>query len=114
MAEMTVDEFVQTKVLPELQPVVAMIRELMRGIRAQGEGADQLRDTGLPGETDHRGDQPDQEGYHLCLFTRGADGGQVQAAAWGGEELEAREDQDGGGGEQGGAEVLYPAGVGAG
>ena len=27
---MTVDEFVQTRVLPELQPVVALIRELMR------------------------------------------------------------------------------------
>ena len=27
---MTVDEFVKSKVLPELQPVVAMLRELMR------------------------------------------------------------------------------------
>jgi hypothetical protein len=27
---MTVDEFVKTKVLPEFQPVVAMVRELMR------------------------------------------------------------------------------------
>ncbi len=27
---MTVDEFVKTRVLPELQPVVAMLRELMR------------------------------------------------------------------------------------
>ena len=30
MAEMTVDEFVQAKVLPELQPVVALIREMMK------------------------------------------------------------------------------------
>jgi hypothetical protein len=30
MAEMTVDDFVRTKVLPELQPIVAMIRELMK------------------------------------------------------------------------------------
>ena len=30
MPEMTVDDFVRTKVLPELQPVVAMIRELMK------------------------------------------------------------------------------------
>ena len=28
--EMTVDDFVQTKVLPEFRPVVAMIRELMK------------------------------------------------------------------------------------
>ena len=30
MDEMTVDDFVKTKVLPELQPIVATIRELMR------------------------------------------------------------------------------------
>jgi hypothetical protein len=30
MEDMTVDEFVRTRVLPELQPVVAMIRELMK------------------------------------------------------------------------------------
>src|SRR5512139_4045819 len=30
MAELSVDDFVKTKVLPELQPVVAMIRELMK------------------------------------------------------------------------------------
>ena len=30
MKQMTVDEFVRTKVLPELRPVVAMMRELMK------------------------------------------------------------------------------------
>ena len=30
MGEMTVDEFVQTRVLPEFHPVVALIRELMK------------------------------------------------------------------------------------
>jgi len=30
MAKMTVDEFIQAKVLPELHPVVAMIRGLMK------------------------------------------------------------------------------------
>jgi hypothetical protein len=30
MSDITVDEFVATRVLPELQPVVAMIRELMK------------------------------------------------------------------------------------
>jgi hypothetical protein len=30
MEKMTVDDFVKTKVLPELQPIVAMIRELMK------------------------------------------------------------------------------------
>jgi hypothetical protein len=30
MAELTVDDFVSTKVLPELQPIVSMIRELMK------------------------------------------------------------------------------------
>ena len=30
MANMTVDDFVKTKVLPEFRPVVAMIRELMK------------------------------------------------------------------------------------
>ena len=30
MEKMTVDDFVITKVLPELQPIVAMIRELMK------------------------------------------------------------------------------------
>ena len=30
METMTVDQFVETKVLPEFRPVVAMIRELMR------------------------------------------------------------------------------------
>jgi uncharacterized protein YdhG (YjbR/CyaY superfamily) len=30
MKQMTVDEFVRTKVLPELRPVVGMIRELMK------------------------------------------------------------------------------------
>jgi len=30
MEKMTVDDFVKTKVLPEFQPVVALIRELMR------------------------------------------------------------------------------------
>jgi hypothetical protein len=29
MNEMTVDDFVKTRVLPELQPIVAMLRELM-------------------------------------------------------------------------------------
>ena len=30
MKKMTVDDFVKTKVLPEFQPIVAMIRELMK------------------------------------------------------------------------------------
>jgi hypothetical protein len=30
MEKMTVDDFVKTKVLPEFQPIVAMIRELMK------------------------------------------------------------------------------------
>lgn len=30
MSEITVDDFVQTRVLPEFHPVVAMIRELMK------------------------------------------------------------------------------------
>ncbi len=37
MEKVTVDDFVQTKVLPQLQPIVEMIRELMKEYAPQAE-----------------------------------------------------------------------------
>ena len=45
MEKMSVDEFVQAKVLPELQPVVGMIRELMKECAPQAE---ELISYGIP------------------------------------------------------------------
>jgi hypothetical protein len=45
MERMTVDEFVQSRVLPEFRPVVAMIRELMRECAPQ---AQELVSYGIP------------------------------------------------------------------
>jgi hypothetical protein len=45
MDKMNVDDFVKTKVLPELQPVVAMIRELMKECAPQ---ATELISYGIP------------------------------------------------------------------
>ncbi len=67
MPEMTVDDFVRTKVLPELQPVVAMIRELMI---ESAPGVQEIISYGNPrlqSETDHCSNQPDQERHHLFL-----------------------------------------------
>ncbi|RPI34107.1 MAG: DUF1801 domain-containing protein [Chloroflexota bacterium] len=45
MDNMTVDDFVSTKVLPELQPVVAMIRELMK---ESAPNAKEIMSYGIP------------------------------------------------------------------
>ncbi len=41
----TVDDFVKSRVLPELQPVVAMLRELMR---EAAPGAEEIMSYGIP------------------------------------------------------------------
>ncbi len=45
MAKITVDEFVQTRVLPEVQPIVEMIRTLMRDC---APGAKEIISYGIP------------------------------------------------------------------
>jgi uncharacterized protein YdhG (YjbR/CyaY superfamily) len=65
---MTVDEFVATKVPSEFQPIVDVIRELMR------EYAPDVREAigyGMPVYKQKKIclDQPEQEGHHLRFFT---------------------------------------------
>ncbi|MEX2551598.1 MAG: DUF1801 domain-containing protein [Actinomycetota bacterium] len=50
--DISVDEFVETRVLPELQPVVGMLRELMREC---APNARELISYGIPTYRGHRG-----------------------------------------------------------
>jgi uncharacterized protein YdhG (YjbR/CyaY superfamily) len=69
MDKMTVDDFVKRKVLPEFQPIVVMIRELMKEC---APAAQEVISYGIPVYKVKRiiESSVNQKGYYLFLFAR--------------------------------------------
>ena len=111
---MTVDEFVNTRVLPEFRPVVTAVRELMREAAPKAE---EMISYGIPAYKVKRiiaVIRPYQKRYYLRLLARRGIRRQVRLAHGTWKSVEKRETEKAGRCKQGSAALLYQASAGTG
>ena len=95
MEKMTVDDLVRTRVLPEFQPIVAIIRELMKVCRAGCERIHQLRNTLFTKSNRILGGyQSNQKRHYLFLYARSQFEDKYNLLRGVGKHIQTRKDQN--------------------